>query len=236
MALTVTRGSVVEKTAGITFAIAELPTVTVGAETVTSRAVPTYTVTLGANITLNAESITVSALPIALDAGTKLTFGSTTVQLADYYAAGSTTLEILPAPGTASSGATATTKAWRFVSGCYNATIQPQIKNVDTTNYLSGIGMEQVTTGNSKTMQLEFNLVYGDQGGYILRKIAYDKSFVGREFYFRVDFPSGEAHEGAALMTSASPTQAVQDKRSFSCEAQVQGDSYIYFAPTEIIA
>lgn len=234
MALVLTRPTTVETTKGITFALAELNTQTIGAETITIRSVPTYTVTLSGNLTLAAETISVNATTVDLDAGTKLTFGSTTVQVAVYTPSGSTSISILPSPGTAASSTVATTKAWRFVNGCFNATVQPQIKNVETTNYLSGIGMEQVTTGNSKTMQLEFNLVYGDKGGYVLRKIAYDKTYVGREFYFRLEFPSGEAHEGSALLTSASPTQAVQDKRSFQCEAQIQGDSYIYFPATEL--
>lgn len=234
MALVLTRPNVVETTANITFAIAELNTTTVGAVQVTNRAVPTYNITLSANVALNAETISVNATTVDLDAGTKLTFGSTTVTVAVWTPSGSTTITTLPSPGTASSGAVATTKAWRFVNGCFNATVTPEIKNVETTNYLSGIGMEQVTTGNSKKMSLEFNLVYGDKGGYVLRRIAYDKTYVGREFYFRLEFPSGEGHEGAALLLSASPTQAVQDKRSFNCEAQIQGDSYIYFPATEL--
>lgn len=236
MAQTITRASVVETTLGITFAIAELSTTQVGAVQVTNRTVPTYTITTSASHAVDDELLAVTALPVDLDAGTKLTFGSTVATVADYTATGATSIPILPLEGPIASGATATTVAVRYVAGCYNATVAPEIKNVDVTNYLSGVGMEMVTTGNSKKMSLEFNLVYGDQGGYYLRDIAYNKDLVGREFYFILEFPSGEKHEGVALLTSATPTQAVQDKRSFQCEAQIQGDSYIYTAPTEIIA
>lgn len=237
MAQTITRATVVETTLGITFAIAELSTISVGAVQVTNRTVPTYTITSGAAHSALDETLTVTALPIDLDAGTELLFsGGTTVVVADYVASGATSIPVLPLTGPVGNTETATTVALRFVAGCYNATVTPNIKNVETTNYLSGVGMEQSTTGNSKTMSLEFNLLYADQGGYYLRKIAYDKALVGREFYFELKFPSGEKHSGVALLNSASPTQGVQDKRSFQCEAQIQGDSYVYTAPTEIIA
>jgi len=152
-----------------------------------------------------------------------------------YKSAGSTTIPILPASGTASSGATATTIAWRYVVGATNATFSPEIKNIETTNYLSGEGVEQVTTGNSKKISLEFNIVVGDQGGELLKKVVYDRTAIGREYYFQGVFKTGEKHEGVMLLTSATPTQAVQDKRSLQCEAQVQGSSYIYTPATAVI-
>jgi hypothetical protein len=109
--------------------------------------------------------------------------------------------------------------------------VSPQIKNSDITTYVSGLGMEKTTVGNAKTMNLDFNLMYGDRGGAILRKFAFDKAFAGREFYFHLLYPSGEAHEGIALLESASPSNPVQEKRTFSCSAQIQGDTYIYTPP-----
>lgn len=234
MPQTINRASVVETTLGITFQIGELPTQQVGAVTVTSRNVPSYTITTAAAAAISAESLQVQSTPILLDAGEKLNFGGVIATLSNAAPAGSTILQLLPLPESIGNGATATTKALVFVAGCTDATVSPEIKNVDTTNYLSGIGMEKVTTGNAKQMKLDFNLVYGDRGGAILRRIAYDKTYVGREFYFYLLFPSGESHEGVALLESASPTQQVQDKRSFSCNAQVQGDSYIYTPPAVV--
>lgn len=237
MSTTLTRASVVETTLGIEFAIAELSTQTVGAVTVTNRTVPTYTITTSASASSGAGTIAVNATTVDLDAGTKLTFtGGTVAQVSVFTPSGATSIPVINLTGAIGSGATATTKALRYVTGCYNATVKPDIKNVDTTNYLSGVGKEMLTTGNAKTMSLEFNLVYGDKGGEILRKIAYDKDYIGREFYFVLTFPSGESHEGVALLTSATPTQAVQDKRSFQCEAQIQGDSYDYNAATAYTA
>ncbi|MBO3459942.1 hypothetical protein G7B40_040155 [Aetokthonos hydrillicola Thurmond2011] len=231
MPQTINRANVVETTLGITFQIGELPTQQVGAVTVTNRNVPSYTITTTAAAAASAESLSVQATSVLLDAGTLLNFSGVIATLSNAAPAGSTILQTLPLPGSIGNGATATTKALVFVAGCTDATVSPEIKNVDTTNYLSGIGMEKVTTGNAKKMQLNFNLIYGDRGGTILRKIAYDKAYVGREFYFYLLFPSGEAHEGVALLESASPTQQVQDKRAFSCSAQVQGDTYIYTPP-----
>jgi hypothetical protein len=234
MPQTINRPSIVETTIGITFQIGELPTQTVGNVIVSNRTPTTYTITCGANASQNAESLTVSATPVLLDAGTLLTFGNVTATLSNAAAAGATTLQTLPLPGAIANGATATTKALVFVVGCSNAVINPQIKNSDTTTYLSGLGMEKVTVGNAKTMNLDFNLVYGDRGGAILRRIAYDKTYVGREFYFYLLYPSGEAHEGVALLESATPTNPVQEKRSFSCAAQIQGDTYIYTPSTTV--
>lgn len=234
MPQTINHASVVETTLGITFQIGELPTQQVGAVIVTNRNVPSYTITTSAAASANTESLSVQATPVLLDAGERLNFGGVIATLSNAAAAGSTTLQLLPLPGSIGNGATATTKALVFVAGCTDATVSPEIKNIETTNYLSGLGMEKVTTGNSKKMQLNFNLIYGDRGGNILRRIAYDKVYAGREFYFYLLFPSGEGHEGIALLESASPTQQVQDKRSFSCNAQVQGDTYIYTPPAVV--
>ncbi|MHC5610559.1 MAG: phage tail tube protein [Nostoc sp.] len=228
MPQTINRASVVETTLGITFQIGELPTQTVGNVIISNRTIPTYTITTSASASALSESLTVQATPVLLDAGTLLNFGGVIATLSNAAAAGATMLQTLPLPGDIGNAATAVTKALVFVAGCTEAQVSPQIKNSDTTNYLSGLGMEKVTVGNAKTMTLNFNLIYGDRGGAILRKIAYDKAYAGREFYFYLLFPSGEAHEGVALLETASPTNPVQEKRSFSCTAQVQGNTYIY--------
>lgn len=66
----------------------------------------------------------------------------------------------------------------------------------------------------------------------LLRKFAYDITYVGREFYFEVLYPSGETHKGIALVTSASPENTAQELRKMTMEAQVQGSSYEYVAAT----
>lgn len=71
-----------------------------------------------------------------------------------------------------------------------------------------------------------------DRGMDLLRKFAYDDSYVGREFYFEVLYPSGEAHKGIALVTSATPENTAQELRKLSLESQVQGLSYSYTPAT----
>lgn len=224
----ITRASVVETTLGITFQIGELATTTVGGVIITNRTPPVYTITTSAAALINAESLAVNATTVLLDAGTLLKFGSITAILSNAADVGATTLQTLPLSGGIASAATATTKALVFVVGCTEANVSPQIKNSDNTTYLSGLGMEKVTVGNAKTMALNFNLIYGDRGGLLLRKIAYNEAYAGREFYFNLLFPSGEAHAGVALLESASPQNPVQEKRSFACTAQVQGTSYVH--------
>lgn len=236
MATVIKRASRVETTEGTTFAIAELATTMVGAFPVTSRAVQNYTITASLGESIGSETLDVSALPVALDAGTKLTFtGGTVATVAVWTPASSTQIDILPLTGTIAANATATTVAWRFVVGCTNAIVVPTIKNIETTNFLSGEGMEMVTTGNSKKITMDLNLTAGDQGGYLLRKVCYDKAYLGREFYFQVAFITGERHEGVLLLNSANPQGAVQDARKFSIEAQVQGSAYYYTGATEIL-
>ena len=233
MPLTINRPSVVETTLGITFQIGELaaPQV-VGNVLVPNRTVQTYTITNGPNVApQGAESLTVSSTFVLLDAGTLLNFNGVTATLSNVAPANSTTLQTLPLPGIIQANAEARTKALVFVAGCSNAVVSPQIKNSDITTYVSGLGMEKTTVGNAKTMNLDFNLMYGDRGGAILRKFAFDKAFAGREFYFHLLYPSGEAHEGIALLESASPSNPVQEKRTFSCSAQIQGDTYNYTPP-----
>lgn len=171
-----------------------------------------------------------------LDAGTVLTFGSTKVTIAKGVQLATTpqTVETLPIVGTIASAATAKTSGALYVVGSSKADVAPEIKTSDATNYLSGIGMEMVVTGNSKKLSIESQMIYGDKGMDLLRKFAYDDTYVGREFYFEVLYPSGEAHRGIALVTSATPENTAQELRKMTMEAQVQGSSYAYTAATVV--
>ncbi len=171
-----------------------------------------------------------------LDAGTVLTFGATKVTVAKGIQITTTpqSVETLPITGTIASAATAKTSGALFCIGASKADVAPEIKTSDATNYLSGIGAEMVVTGNSKKLSIELQLIYSDRGGELLRKMAYDDTYVGREFYFEVLYPSGESHRGIALVTSASPENTAQELRKFTMEATVQGTSYFYQAPTVV--
>lgn len=172
----VTRPSIRETTLGVTFAIAELKTVSVGTSIATIREFPEYTVTTGAAVAVNAETVQLAFTPTAaqtaatppitsfyLDAGTILKFGATTIQVGKGITLTTTqqTVDILPAPAIIASAATALTSGAVFVVGASKADVAPEIKTSDATNYLSGIGAEMVVTGNSKKMSIETQLIYG---------------------------------------------------------------------------
>lgn len=89
-----------------------------------------------------------------------------------------------------------------------------------------------VVTGNAKKLSIEFSLIYGDRGGNLLRKMAYDKNYIGREFYFEATYASGEKHQGIGLITSATPENTAQELRSFSMEGMTMGDAYVYSEAT----
>ena len=153
MALIVTRPSVRETTLGVTFAVAELRSVTVGTSIATIREFPEYTVSTGASVVINAETIQLVFTPTAaqtaatppitgffLDAGTVLTFGTTKVTIAKgiQLTTSAQAVETLPISGAIASAATAKTSGSLFVVSASKADVSPEIKTSDATNYLSG--------------------------------------------------------------------------------------------------
>jgi hypothetical protein len=100
-------------------------------------------------------------------------------------------------------GDTATTKGLFTVYGCTSSPVpSPEPKVVDTTNLLSGIGMESKITAVKQTMTVNFNVVAGDLGGGLLVDILRNKQKYNREFYFEVSLDYNELHTGAAIVTA----------------------------------
>lgn len=176
MVLIVTRPSIRETTLGVTFAIAELRTVSVGTSIATIREFPNYTVSNSASVAVNAETMQLAFTPTAaqtaqvppvtgffLDAGTVLSFGASKITIGKGIQLTTTpqVVDILPAAAIVASAATAQTSGAVFVVGASKADVSPEIKTSDATNYLSGIGAEMVVTGNSKKMSIETQLIYG---------------------------------------------------------------------------
>jgi hypothetical protein len=247
MAKIITRPSIRETTLGVSFAVAELRSITVGTSIATIREFPEYGVAVGASVANNAETIQLSFVPTAaqtaatppvtgfyLDAGTVLSFSATKVTIAKgiQLTTSPQSVETLPIVGTIASAAATKTSGAVFVVGCSKSDVAPEIKTSDATNYLSGIGAEMVVTGNSKKLSIETQCIYGDRGTDLLRRFAYDTTYVGREFYFEVLYPSGESHKGIALVTSATPENTAQELRKLTCEAQVQGQAYEFLPAT----
>jgi hypothetical protein len=227
------------------------PVLAVGGINVSQHTLPTYTIALGAAVTLGAETASlqlsnppVGVTSISLEAGTILSFPGATINAprvlitlaADVTVTTTAAAKaILPAPAAIADTLTATTKALNFLPGCRSAIVTPTIKTEDVTNYLSGTGMEMLVVGNSKKVSMEVDLVYNNVGHDALLAMMYADADVGREAYLDILFPSGERHEGYALLTTATPAGGVQAKRAITAEWQFQGGCYTY-TPAPLVA
>jgi hypothetical protein len=236
-----------QTTLGITAAIQKAPVIPIGDVMISQHTLPDYqletlAVTAGAEqISLeliNPPTIPPATSPVTsvfLDVGTVLDFPGTGLTRVKVILAEAATVsgtaalfDCLPVSAAIAAAAVARTKALLFIEGCRSAIITPTIKIEDTTNYLSGKGMEGVNTGNSKKINMELDLVYNSRSHDIILDMLYGYNDSGREAYLDVVFPSGERHEGYCLLMTGTPTGAVQAKRSFTLEWQVQGECYDY--------
>lgn len=243
MPQTICRELPYQTTIGIDVFIQKAPVRQVGGIQISSHTLPDYTVTLGGAVVAGDEeiSVTLTTPPagittVYLDAGTLLEFPGATagsvvrVKTAEakIISSTATTIATLPIASPIASAVIAKTKALLFLPGCRSAIPTPTIKTEDVTNYGSGIGMEMVTVGNSKKISMELDLIYDNLAHNMILDMLYEKESVGREAYLDVIMPSGERHQGYCLLTTGTPTAAVQAKRSVTLEWQVQGECYNY--------
>ena len=242
--------STVETTLGLTFAIVPLPFVLRGEQREYIRKPPVYTLTAGAFDSASTDTLSLTltevdgvapetGTTVYVDARTVLNFGTGKVlEIAAGTDIGTTATDItVITPETAvtlTGTETAETEAFIYVIGCNNASISPQIQNEDVTTYLSGAGKEMQTVSRAGQLQIEFRMVIGDRGGTVFRNMMFDPADRGREFAFKLSFPSGEKHEGIAILNDASPQGGVQQIRSVSGSAQIQGEHWIYTKPTTV--
>ncbi|MBW4580689.1 MAG: hypothetical protein KME42_14080 [Tildeniella nuda ZEHNDER 1965/U140] len=187
-------------------------------------------------LTIGSRVIPVTALPALIDVGDTLLFNSTipqTLTVTGRSPAGATQLRVNAITSALTAGNSASTKALYAVVGCTVSPVpSPTPKVVDTTNLLSGIGMEKVITAISQEMSVDFNIVRGDLGGGLLVEILRDKDKYNKEIYFQVTMDDGERHEGVAIITAGPETGSVQDLRKIQCKLQVQGQTYVYTKST----
>lgn len=186
--------------------------------------------------TWNAGSLAIASMfvPVTptltdIDAGDVLIFpGNNRVTVTDFAPAGSTVLDVLPLTTAVTAGQTATTRGLMTLAGCTDATPTPQPKAVESTTYNSGIGNEQVMVAVKMTLKLGFNLVVGDRGADILSAIMYNAASYDREVWAEINRPSDGLYAGAAVITNASDTAAVQDIAKRTVDCQFQGTSFTY--------
>ena len=228
MAKKIQRRTKVDTTLGISFSLVKLPVETYGTVEASLRTPSVYEVTTASPVPTAAETMSVAPLTFYLDAGTKLDFGGIVLTTAISAQVGATEVDILPSTAAVPTGTTAETLVLIFIPGCYEANITPNFKNEDTTSYYSGLNIDQVTTQISKKMSMSFYPILGDMGTELIKSSMYDDNEAGKEFWVSLQFPSGEKHEGAGLIESASPSAALQAKRQIQCSFTILGDSYVY--------
>lgn len=201
-----------------------------------SAAIPASTAgTVDASVlTIGSEVLPVTPLPTNIYPGEKLTFnnGAYSVTVSDFAPAGATRLQIQPSTVLAVENHTAKTTATVYIAGATDASPSSQPKTVDAANFLSGSGMEMVTTGSNRTMSFTFQRIIGDPGADLLMKILYDDRFFGSEIYATLRRPFGEEFAGAAILTSGNQSSPVQDLITVQADLQFQGSSFKYTAPT----
>ena len=176
--------------------------------------------------------LSVSPTPTFLDSGEILTFGTSKAVVVDQSPVNSTLIQVAPLAAAVTPSSTATTKALLAVVGATDASPSSAPKTTDTTNYLSGAGMEMATIGTNRTLNVTFNEIEGDLGGIIIKQILFNDIHYNREIYAVVSRPNGEQYEGAAIVTQGDGQAPVQEKVTRTANMQFQGSSFIYTPPT----
>jgi hypothetical protein len=187
-------------------------------------------------LTAGTQFLPVSAISTELDAGSQLTFGTTTVTLSDYAPAGATVLETLPTTAAITASTTATTNALYTVASVTQANPSPDRKIVETTSFNSGVGMEKLATATGMKIDLSFQIIRAnagaevqDRGGAILQQLIYDPAYINREIYFRLVRPDA-IYQGAAIVTDAPQQGDLQDRVIQTCNLQGQGSAFTRIA------
>lgn len=225
---------------------------TAGGALVSRHDLPTYSFTSTTAITVGDEiadlqltTPPVGVTSVKLYAGTVLEFpGATatapklkiTIAADTTIAATATPTPILPAVAAIATPAIARDMGLQFLLGCRNATVVSTIKTEDSTDYLSGLGTEQVVLGVSQKLTVELDLVYDNELHQLIEKMIYDREYVGVHLYTEVRTNDGAKHLGYAMISSSTPAAAVQAKRTLQMEIGYQGECYDYIPPPAPVA
>lgn len=203
-----------------------------------NRAIPASTTgTVAAtSLAIGTEYLPVTPLPVALYPGEKLVFNSPTAPytavVSDFCPAGAISVQVQPTTVLAVENHTAKTNATLYIAGATDASPTSQPKTVDAANFLSGAGMEMVTTGTNRQLSFSFQRIIGDPAADLLMQLLFNDDFVGREVYATVKRPFGEEYAGACIMTNGSQASPVQDLITVQADMQFQGSSFVYTPPT----
>ena len=204
----------------------------VGTLSATLAAGTTLSFTAG-SLTSGTQNLAVTATPVELDAGERLTFGAVVVTISDYTPAGATVLEVLPTTAVLTSGATATTNSLYSVSSVVSCSPNPERKIVETTSYNSGSGMEKLATATGQSVNMTYQIVtrgtigteLQDRGGNILTNIIYDPTLFNREIFVRI-IRSDATYSGVAMVTDGGQQSDLQDRVIQTANLQFQGTNF----------
>jgi len=181
------------------------------------------------SLTAGTEYLSVTPTTVALWAGEKLTFtGGIQVVVTKDAPQGVVTLDVAPTPSLLTSGNIAVTMATYYIAGATDASPNSSPKAVETTNFNSGAGTEQVITGISRTMSFTFQNIQGDPGAEVIKQILYNDDYYNREIYAILKRADGETYEGAAIPTTGSQQSPVQELITIQADLQFQGATFSY--------
>jgi hypothetical protein len=118
------------------------------------------------------------------------------------------------------------------VFGIQEFNYQTQPQEVDTTNLQSGSGMESALVRSDRTYDVSGIAIPGDQALFnIVKKVAEDDAFFGREVYFVCTTPDGEVKRAAAKVKNYSESGNQNEVRKYSFQLQAQGSSFVRLSP-----
>ncbi|NEQ65116.1 MAG: hypothetical protein F6K21_06385 [Symploca sp. SIO2D2] len=205
-----------------------------------SRVVSSVNLTIAAAGIIEDTTLSLtSAELVTIKAGTGLSFLDGTVRkhvliIEDASVSGTVQVQISPLTETLSAGAVAPLiSGLEPLFGIQEFSYQTQPQEVDTTNLQSGIGMESALVRSDKTWDVSGIQIPGDRAlGNIVKKVAEDDAFFGREVYFNCTTPDGEVRRAAAKIKNYSESGGNQNEvKKYSFQLQAQGASFVRLSP-----
>lgn len=98
---------------------------------------------------------------------------------------------------------------------------------VDTTDTLSGAGTEMAIIRNGYEFSITLIERVADKGlETVIKRVAYDFAFIGREIYAVLTYPDGEVFRGAAKIQNPSKPGNQNEVKKFTFTLAFQGESF----------
>jgi hypothetical protein len=212
-------GLIVPRHGLVDYRIASTVAVAAGDESITLSLVSppagTTSILLEAGTTLEFPGATPTALPILINLAEDATI-----------VVAPTAFDITPAAAALVANVETTEKELRFVHGCKNATVAPQFKIEDSTDYEDGIGTSQAALGVGQQINMELMLLLNDPMHNQIEQLIYDPNFLGLDIFIQITFNNMKRHQGYAKINSATPQNAVQSMQMMQMQVNYQGVCY----------